>query len=603
LKFSSTTAGTITGTATATLSLNGTSVTVTTDGSGDNSAAANKLFIAGTLEWLKHDGSDALLGGAVFTVCRLQKWNSDLNGGAGALADTIDVCFDVTDDITAPDDTDAPPGDRDGTAGEFKLGGLLLGEYSVKEKTAPAGYTIDPDSTVDTLSTTKDSVKIATAFVNILPPVLTITKVPDNGTDTSPDGTVHPGDNAVFKITVKNDVASGGATATGVELTDTLPVPSGITWSVTSVSPNTVSCSISGTDTNILGCGPTTLAAGASFVVTVTSSTLPSTILVIPPSPAGSPLEIDGNLDDDAVAGKDWKTLPDSTFTCTPPRLGCDIDLPTGRNDNSFGQGTKEDTPVPKIVKGSIPNNKSDLLRFYLAKERFGSNDYLYLAWSRVQEPTGTTNMDFELNQSSTASSNGVTPVRSDGDILVRYDLSQGGVNPQLAFHRWITTGSPSNCEASNALPCWDKKHTLTTDVDAEINTVAVTDIGGSNLSARTFGEAKINLQDSGIFPAGTCTVFGKAYLKSRSSDAFTSEIKDFIAPIPINITNCAPITLNNTAYAKATNFTPSGGDPGDWISDNGKIEVTEDTSASLGVNQAAEQFARKPEVMALIEA
>jgi hypothetical protein len=600
--FTSNSAGTVTGHASATLSLNGTSVTVSTDASGDNSADSVKTFVDGTIKWLKKDGANNLLGGAVFTVCRTHNWDSDANSGAGDYVDITDACQDVSDNTTDTDNTDAFPADRDGTAGEFEIGGLILGKYTVKEKTAPTGYTLDPDTENADLSTTTTSVTISTAFVNIAPPVLKITKIPDAADATNPDGTVHPGGTAVFKITVKNDVATGGATATGVELTDTLPVPKNITWSVTNVTPNTVSCSIGGTATNILSCGPTTLAAGASFTVTVTSSTLPSDILEIPPSPGGpgDALEIEGDLDDGAAAGKDWKTLPDTTFTCTVPRLGCDIDQPTGKNDNSFGQGTKEDTPVPKVVKGSIPNNKSDLLRFYLAKERFGSKDYLYLAWSRVQEPNGTTNMDFELNQSSTASTNGVTPVRTAGDILVRYDLSQGGVNPQLAFHRWITsaTGSASDCEASNALPCWDKKHDLTTDVAAAINPGIVTDIGGANLSPRTFGEAKINLQDSGIFPAGTCTVFGKAYLKSRSSDAFTSEIKDFIAPIPINITNCAPITLNNTAYAKATNFTPTGGQAGDWISDGGKIEVTEDTSASLPVDGAAAQFARKPEPM-----
>jgi uncharacterized repeat protein (TIGR01451 family) len=599
LKFSSTTAATISGTASATLSLNGTSVTVTTDGSGDNSGAANKLFIAGTLEWLKHDGTAQLLAGAVFTVCRLERWDSDLNSGAGAFADTTDVCFDVTDDITAPDDTDAPPGDRDGTGGEFKLGGLLLGKYSVKEKTAPTGYILDPDSVVASLSTTTDSVKIATAFVNISPPQLTITKIPDAADDEDPDGTVHPGGTAVFKVTVKNDVATGGATATGVSMTDTLPA--GLTWTddknecvidqvsfgSPSVSHDRVICTIGDLD------------AQESFTVTL-SATVPSTILQIPPSPNGTAIEIDGNLTDDAAAGNDWESLADSVFDCTSnPKIGCDIDRPTGRNDNSFGQGTKEDTSVPKVVSGSIPNNKSDLLRFYLSRERFGSTDFLYLAWSRVQEPNGTTNMDFELNQSATASANGVTPVRTAGDILVRYDLAQGGANPQLGFHRWLTTGSASLCEASNSLPCWGKKIDLTgsTIVAAAINTGPVPEpIAGGTLSARTFGEARINLPASGIFTAGTCTVFGKAYLKSRSSDAFTSEIKDFIAPIPINITNCAPVTLNNKAWAEADNFTPNGGSLGDSISDTGKIEVTEDTSASIETHPASVQYARKPE-------
>jgi len=589
LTIRSATADSITATASAVVSLNGTPVTVTTDGSGDNSSPAFKIFLDGTLEWLKHDGNNTLLAGAEFTVCRLRRWNSDLNGGAGALEDTTHVCVDITDDISGDDEV----GDRDGTGGEFKLGALALGEYSVKEKTAPTGYIADDDSVVVTLNTLAngDSVKIATAFVNILPPDLKITKVPDAASDEDPDGTVHPGGTAVFKVTVKNDVAAGGATATGVSMTDTLPA--GLTWTddksecvidqVTFGSPSAthdrVVCTIGDLD------------AQESFTVTL-SATVPATILQIPPSPAGTAIEIDGDLTDDAAAGHDWESLPDSLFDCTSnPRIGCDIDRPTGRTDNSFGQGTKEDTSVPKVVSGSIPNNKSDLLRFYVSRERFGTTDFLYLAWSRVQEPNGTTNMDFELNQSNTLSTNGVTPVRTAGDILVRYDLAQGGTTPVLGFHRWIATGASSLCEASNSTPCWGKRIELAngTVVAAAINPGPIPEpIAGGTLSARTFGEARINLPASGIFTSGQCTVFGKAYLKSRSSDAFTSELKDFIAPIPINITNCAPVTLNNKAWAQADGITA--------ISDTGKIEVTEDTSASLPVSGTSVQFARKPE-------
>lgn len=590
--FTSNSAGTVTGTATATLSLNGTSVTVSTDGSGDNSSAAVKTFLAGTIKWLKHDGSGQLLGGAVFTVCRTHLWDSDLNSGAGGYTDITDVCFDVTDNVSGSNNTNAPPADRDGTAGEFELGGLILGKYTVKEKTAPSGYILDPDTENADLSTTTTSVTIATAFVNISPPVLSITKTPDLATDEDPDGTVHPGDQASFTITVSNTAAAGSANANNVVMTDTLPA--GLSW-----TDNQSACLIDQVTVNSVTrdrviCTIGSLAPGASFSVVVTT-TIPSTFLQIPPSPAGTPLEIDGNLVDDADAGKDWASLPSDVFSCTSnPPLGCDIDLATGRNDNSFGKGTKEDTPVPKVVSGSIPNNKSDLLRFYLAKERFGTIDYLYLAWSRVQEPNGTTNMDIELNQSGQLSGNGVTPQRTAGDILIRYDLAQGGTVPVLGFHRWITTGASSQCEASNSVPCWDQKKDLTTDVAAAINPGPVAEpIAGGMLSARTFGEARINLQASGIFQAGVCQLFGSAYLKSRSSDAFTSELKDFIAPTPVNLTNCAPVTLNNRAWASATNFAPSGGNLGDPISDTGKIEVTESTSAALNIHRTSEGLAQ----------
>jgi hypothetical protein len=259
----------------------------------------------------------------------------------------------------------------------------------------------------------------------------------------------------------------------------------------------------------------------------------------------GSTFEIDGNLVVNTAGNTDWANAPD---------LKAAFDKPTGGTDDSFGQGTKEDTAVPTVTDGSIPNNKSDLKRFYVASESVGSNDFVYLAWERVQEPHGTTNMDFEFNQSTTLSSNGVTPVRTAGDILVRYDLSQGGTVPTITIQRWVTSGSPGTvCDASNSVPCWGTEQQLNSTVaDGAINTVPVTDPIDPNhpgqpnsgpLSARTFGEAAINLTAAGVPPA--CPGFAGAYLKSRSSDSFTAEMKDFIAPVAVNISRCKPVGIH----------------------------------------------------------
>ncbi len=260
----------------------------------------------------------------------------------------------------------------------------------------------------------------------------------------------------------------------------------------------------------------------------------------------GSPFDAgDGNLvlNDEA---QDWANAPN---------LATAVDI-IGRDDNSFGQGTKEDTPVPTVVTGSIPPNKSDLLRFYVANQRVGTKEFLYLAWERVQEPSGTTNMDFEFNQSSTPSGNGVTPVRTAGDVLIKYDLAQGGTNPVLGFHRWVTSGNPATvCEANNTVPCWGPVQSLAGNFEGSINDPSNNPPTGSvvdpippnnprTLSARTFGEAAINLTDAGILPAGQCSAFSGAYLKSRSSDSFTAAVKDFIAPIPVSIRNCGEIIV-----------------------------------------------------------
>jgi hypothetical protein len=285
----------------------------------------------------------------------------------------------------------------------------------------------------------------------------------------------------------------------------------------------------------------------------------------------------DGNLLVDISGGKDWSNAPN---------LKVGLDKPTGQQDDSFGQGTKEDSPVPTVVSGSIPNNKSDLTRLYVSDENVGARHFLYLGWERVQEPNGTTNMDFEFNQSRTLSSNGVTPVRTGGDVLIKYDLSQGGTVPSFGFHRWVTTGVASQvCQASNTVPCWGKVQPLTGFADGSINTASFIDpIAPNNprtLSPRTFGEAAIDLTASNILPPGTCAGFGRAYLKSRASDSFTAEVKDFISPIPVNINNCGTVNIHKVddagnalagaAFTLYTDNAPVGGARG-----------SEDTATSL---------------------
>jgi hypothetical protein len=284
----------------------------------------------------------------------------------------------------------------------------------------------------------------------------------------------------------------------------------------------------------------------AATLVLVASGLIASPALASHPevSLPGSNFEIDTNANlkvDDPAPSIDWANVAETRKA----------DKPTGATDDSFGQGTKEDTAVPSVVDGSIPPNKSDLLTFGVYLEDTAGTDFLHLFWHRVQEPSGTTNMDFEFNKSTTASANGVTPVRTAGDVLIQYDLSQGGTNPVLFLSRWVTSGATSQCEASNSLPCWSDKQNLTAQGDAtgSINTSPIPSAdsdGLGNISARTFGEASVDFTALG---GGTdpCVSFGSAYLKSRSSDSFTAALKDFIAPAPLNLASCGAIKVTKT--------------------------------------------------------
>ena len=291
---------------------------------------------------------------------------------------------------------------------------------------------------------------------------------------------------------------------------------------------------------------------------------------------AGSNFEIDTDANlkvDDSSPSIDWASVAETRKA----------DLASGSGDDSFGQGTKEDTAVPTVVDGSIPPNKSDLKNFGVYLETAASGKFLHMFWHRVQDPTGTTNMDFEFNQSSTTSANGVTPTRTSGDLLIQYDLANGGTNPKLFLSRWIdgTEGATAaDCEASNRLPCWDSKVDLTAQGDAtgSINASSIPTSEADGLGAidpRTFGEATVDFD--AIVPPGTCTSFGSAYLKSRSSDSFTAALKDFIAPTSLSISNCGtvkvvkiddsgsdpPVKLQGAAFSLVQDDTPVGGSPG----------------------------------------
>src|SRR5215471_17328559 len=233
------------------------------------------------------------------------------------------------------------------------------------------------------------------------------------------------------------------------------------------------------------------------------------------------------------------------------------FDLASGSGDNSFGQGTKEDDPNVTVVSGSIPPNKSDLTRFYEASEfsTVNNHNFLYLAWER-SNVLGTANFDFEINQKTQpnlTTTGAKTLNRTAGDLLVTYDFNNGGGKPAIGLLRWLTSATTpvvpnfatNVCFSANSFPCWGDQVTLDgTDSTAAVNNLdPVTDPlfpSGANainpLPALQFGETAIDLTKANVFPSGTCKAFGSAFVKSRSSASFTAEVKDFIAPIPVNI-------------------------------------------------------------------
>ncbi len=309
-----------------------------------------------------------------------------------------------------------------------------------------------------------------------------------------------------------------------------------------------------------------TVAAFAAFIVGSASATV-----------GASKFEgNDGNLVVNTAGNIDWAN--------GMPNLVVGTDLTNSQTDNSFGQGTKEDNSNVTVVAGSIPNSKADLARFAIAGEVIGNDTYMYLAWSRANQ-SGTVNFDFELNK--LAQPNLTTPGpktlnRSVNDLLINYAFAGGSNTPTLTKYHW--TGS-----------AWQNDGVISsTCSEGATNGVAVNDTLASptvSRPAQQFGEASINMTCAGIVPSGACESFGSGYVKSRSSTAFTSEIKDFVAPVPISFSNCGKLTIikhtNPRGLDQSFGYTTTGGlSPGTFsLNDNGN--TTGDSTGNTQVYSA----------------
>ena len=291
----------------------------------------------------------------------------------------------------------------------------------------------------------------------------------------------------------------------------------------------------------------------------------------------------DGNLvAGDSGGALDWGSFNDPVALDQDLLRIIGVDQPSGQigldihpslPDDSF-KSAKEDEQDPQLASGSIPKNKSDLKRFYVAHERVirviddveVENDFLYLAWERANT-LGSANIDFEFNQSKEISANGVTPVRSAGDMLITYAFGGNNEEVDIGLSRWVTDSNGS-CEAASSPPCWGPVAQLAAgEAEAAINSVPVFEpFLGEYIPERTFGEVALNLTEIGVFDSSACVNFGSAYVKSRSSGSFNSAMKDFIAPIKVDVTNCGSLMVNiqtDPAISGATyTFSATGSEP-----------------------------------------
>jgi uncharacterized repeat protein (TIGR01451 family) len=137
---------------------------------------------------------------------------------------------------------------------DWVTGDPVTGSVKVTNGASLNGDSFAPNQDSETVTTT----------VSCGPPALSVTKTADATGVTA-------GDTIGYTIEVTN---SGGGSATGVTLTDTLPTDAGLNWSIDSANSSPGFSITAG----VLGFGPADLTAGASVHVHITSPTTAATV-------------------------------------------------------------------------------------------------------------------------------------------------------------------------------------------------------------------------------------------------------------------------------------------------------------------------------------
>jgi hypothetical protein len=290
----------------------------------------------------------------------------------------------------------------------------------------------------------------------------------------------------------------------------------------------------------------------------------------------------------------DLKVDPDrTTFT----QGDKENDYDSGSVTCPTGQPCVSSSPY-HIVTGTTPPNKDDLFDVVSNSRISGTQAELDLGMVRTNN-NGSSHVDFELNRVdwTPGSTTGATcgkdtttitgfkcPVRTEGDLLISFEISPSSTTPPVEVNtRYFVWDLPGGTDAnghgrgSNDCqgPLTGNENTCPwEEIAAPSGSVLLFGVNGADLAAAPWGsrlpdgtatstypaggwfEAGIDLDALGFSPS--CPGFGTASAKARSSgSSVTSALTDLAGPFPVNLNNCAKITIIKDAQPNsAQDFT-----------------------------------------------
>src|SRR4030095_8491347 len=244
-------------------------------------------------------------------------------------------------------------------------------------------------------------------------------------------------------------------------------------------------------------------------------------------------------------------------------------------NDNIFANGSKFNDYISALhwTTNSAPD-KNDIHNglYHVSTNPGNGNQWLFIAGDRLST-NGTSYIDFELlqgtltvNGNGTFSGNGTagTSGRTDGDINISMEYTNGGTKPNVVIYRWR--------ENASHVWFWDSTGSaLTTQAFAETNRTGATDVpfgafGSTSYAQYAFVEAAINVSQL-LSSGGNCQGISihTIWIKTKAAATTTAALKDYMDPISVNfnfgaasITALGPFCVN--ASSQTLHGEPSGG-------------------------------------------
>jgi hypothetical protein len=262
---------------------------------------------------------------------------------------------------------------------------------------------------------------------------------------------------------------------------------------------------------------------------------------------------------------------------------GRNID-PFNSSDDIFTEGSKFNSYIGdlKWFTNSAPD-KNDINNALYHVARDGSNNqWAFIAGDRLST-NGTSYIDFEFLQGTVTKNAGGTftgtPLaskangggRTEGDMIVSMEYTNGGSKPLVYVYQWKLSGSKWSYQLATIA-------NLSTNAFAETNrTGAETGllydafgVGNRTYAQYAFVEAGINVTYliSQINAGNVCAGLSikTLWVKTKASASSTAALKDFMEPIPVNfqfgtssITGVGPFCINASAVQLVAS--PSGGE------------------------------------------